>query len=84
MAVTTCNADDREGRCDADDGLPCSACEAQREADMRYWFGWWQVASPEEKDPDKYREEMREAGRWRREVEASDCRVNFTSKGRDT
>lgn len=59
----SCTYVNREGNCDANDGDPCDSCVAEQEAELAYWRGRWQVASPEEKDPDKYRAEMREAGR---------------------
>lgn len=58
-----CTYEDREGRCDADDGEPCEACMKRDAQTMAYWLGQWKVASPEERDPEKYRAEMIEAGR---------------------
>jgi len=49
--------------CDANDGEPCSSCaewlavvgdEMRRE---------WKAASPQERDPEKYRQDMIDAGR---------------------
>lgn len=61
--MTACNRDDREGRCDADDGLPCGECQATFAAEAAYWRGEWKVAPLSEWDPAKYRAEMRDAGR---------------------
>ena len=51
--------------CIADDGCRCECerCEVSFEADMAYWRGKWAVASPEERDPGKYLEDMIDAGR---------------------
>lgn len=65
MTPKPCTYEDREGRCDADDGFPCAKCVAEEAADMAYWAGQWAVASPEERGPEKYRAEMIEAGRGR-------------------
>lgn len=58
-----CNNEDREGRCDANDGEPCDGCVAARKEEHDFFLAQWRVASPEEKDPERYRREMREAGR---------------------
>ncbi len=58
-----CNREDREGRCNANDGEPCDDCAERAETEAAYWFGQWKVAPLEERDPDRYRTEMREAGR---------------------
>lgn len=64
MSAPICNAADREELgCNADDGLPCAACDAAFAKEAAYWAGQWAVASAEERDPAKYRAEMREAGR---------------------
>lgn len=58
-----CNSNDRDGQCDANDGEPCDACEAERDAERKYWLGRWKVASPAERDPEKYRADLIDAGR---------------------
>jgi hypothetical protein len=58
-----CNSDDREGRCDANDGEPCAKCQAHWEAEAAFWRRQWDGASPEEKDAERYARDMREAGR---------------------
>ncbi len=65
MTPAPCTYKDREGRCDADDGFPCAKCVERDMASAAYWAGQWVVASPEERDPEKYRAEMIEAGRGR-------------------
>jgi hypothetical protein len=51
-------------RCDAgEDGDPCPACQAHQAESMADARRAWAVASPEERDPVRYREEMRDAGR---------------------
>lgn len=52
MSAPICNAANREELgCDADDGLPCAACEAAFAKEAAYWAGQWAVASAEERDP---------------------------------
>lgn len=62
--VGACNAD-LGHPCDANDGEPCAACaqyliESEREARRS-----WAVASPEQKAPEGYERDLREAGRWK-------------------
>ncbi len=59
----TCNNEDREGRCDADDGEPCADCKAVRQAEHDHFRALWDVASPAEKDPERYERDLRESGR---------------------
>lgn len=57
-----CSADYRHP-CDANDGEPCDACRAwlaESEAEARRS---WAAASPQERDPKKYAQDMRDAGR---------------------
>lgn len=57
-----CNADYKHP-CDANDGEPCEDCAAylkESEAEARRE---WLTASPEEKDPERYRQGMIDAGR---------------------
>lgn len=49
--------------CHGDDGEPCAACRIITEREERYWRGQWAVASPAEGDPDRYAQDMRDAGR---------------------
>ncbi len=63
--MKTCTYEDREGRCDANDGEPCADCESRRARECAYWLGQWRVATLEERDPERYRAEMIEAGRGR-------------------
>jgi hypothetical protein len=63
MAAERCNLDDNEGVCTADDGEPCAACAASLERDMAHYYRLWRAASPEERDPERYARELREAGR---------------------
>ena len=63
-----CTAD--EGHpCDAftawDDDTPvaCPACAASEAADMAHYARMWAVASPEERDPERYAQDLRDAGR---------------------
>ena len=57
-----CNADYGHP-CDANDGEPCADCAAylaESEADARRA---WSAASPQERHPQKYEGDMRDAGR---------------------
>lgn len=60
----TCNSEDREGRCDANDGEPCDACVKARADEMLHWLRAWNVATYEEKyGREAYEAQLREAGR---------------------
>lgn len=61
--MRSCNLEDGEGRCTANDGLPCDACEKRFDAEASYWRNRWHSASPEERDPDGYARYMVDAGR---------------------
>jgi hypothetical protein len=66
--AVACNVDDNEGRCTADtskddNGDRCVRCEAKYQEDAAYWRCQWESALPSERDPDKYRESMIDAGR---------------------
>ena len=61
----TCNRDDNDGRCNSDDGLPCVDCERRLEEEVAYWFREFRVAPLSERNPDEYRQQLREAGRGR-------------------
>jgi hypothetical protein len=52
-------------QCVCDDGAfcDCEACEASREASMADARRSYQVASPAERNPDKYAQDMADAGR---------------------
>jgi hypothetical protein len=63
LALSSCNYEDGEGRCTADDGFPCEACEERTADEAAYWLGQWRAASPAEKDPAKYERDMVDAGR---------------------
>lgn len=53
-----------DGRpCRTDEGEPCAQCQATIDEEDRYWSAQWVVASPEERNPERYRREMIEAGR---------------------
>jgi hypothetical protein len=56
-----CNVD-ADG-CTADDGESCPECVAYLKAAEAEAGRAWAVASPYEKNPKKYREDMRDAGR---------------------
>jgi hypothetical protein len=57
--MTTCNAD-LDHPCDAGlDESPCQACQAEQ----AYWQAQWKTASPEEKNPAQYAQDLRDAGR---------------------
>jgi hypothetical protein len=53
-----CNAD-LGHPCDADDGEPCPQCKASAEV----WRQEWEKASPAERNPRQYRQDMIDAGR---------------------
>jgi hypothetical protein len=62
--MANCNADVGH-RCDVDNGRPCARCaeyEAEIEAEARRA---WRAASPQERDPEKYEQDLKDAGRWR-------------------
>jgi hypothetical protein len=56
--TTNCNAD-LDHPCDADDGEPCARCAEEHLSFAREWA----VASPEERNTERYRSELIEAGR---------------------
>jgi hypothetical protein len=61
------------GLCDnSNDGRPCRdpetdescpQCEAYMAQELAYWRGQWAVASPAERDPQGYAQDMHECGR---------------------
>jgi hypothetical protein len=60
--MSECNAD-LGHPCDANGGEPCAACVAwlrESEQDARRA---WRAASPQERDPEQYERDLREAGR---------------------
>lgn len=57
-----CNADVGHP-CDANKGKPCKACADYLNDSERLARWHWQAASPQEKDPEKYERDLREAGR---------------------
>lgn len=59
-----CNAADRDGHCNANDGEPCVRCEAASVAEAAYWRRQWNAGTYEEKHGrEKYESELRDAGR---------------------
>jgi hypothetical protein len=38
-----CNADDREGHCNANDGFPCPACAAALDEQQAFWLAEWEA-----------------------------------------
>lgn len=58
-----CNLEDGEGRCTADDGFPCAACEQRQELEYLHYRTLYDMAPLSERDPDRYRSEMLDAGR---------------------
>ena len=61
----TCNRDDNDGRCNADDGLPCADCERRLDLETAQWLREFRVAPLSERNPDEYRRQLRESGRGR-------------------
>jgi hypothetical protein len=58
----TCNADYRHP-CDANDGEPCDRCAEGRKESEAAARRAWDAASPQERDPRKYEQDLRDAGR---------------------
>jgi hypothetical protein len=59
-----CTKEDREGRCDANDGEPCDKCAAELEAEAAYWLAQYRAAPASEKlTKDQYDAELQDAGR---------------------
>jgi hypothetical protein len=53
--------EDGERVCECgDEGRMCAGCEA---AEAAYWKALWVVTPADERDPERYEQEMREAGR---------------------
>jgi hypothetical protein len=69
LGARECNADEGHpctaGSPEDDDGIPCAACAAYDAEMMRQTAAAWAVASPEERDPERYRRDMIECGRGR-------------------
>ncbi len=61
--TTPCSREDREGRCDADDGFPCADCERRASVEAAYWYAQFKLATLEERDPARYIAELIDAGR---------------------
>jgi len=60
----SCTKEDREGRCDANDGFPCNKCEAGLEAEAAYWLAQYRAAPASEKmSKEQYEAELHDAGR---------------------
>jgi hypothetical protein len=60
--VKACNADVGHP-CDVNDGEPCAECAAYMKASAAEAWRLWLAASPQERDPEKYEHDLREAGR---------------------
>jgi hypothetical protein len=60
--MSECNADYKHP-CDANDGEPCADCAAYLRESEREARRAWAAASPQERDPEGYERDLREAGR---------------------
>lgn len=60
--MRACNAD-LGHPCDANDGEPCDRCSAHLAEDHAFYGAMWRAATLLERDPNAYREQMRDAGR---------------------
>jgi hypothetical protein len=61
--VAACTYEDREGRCDANDGEPCAKCAARDESEAAYWKVESCTVTLAEGDPEAYRRNLADAGR---------------------
>lgn len=53
--------EDGEDVCECgDEGRACAACES---AEAAYWLRQWQITPADERDPERYRQDMIDAGR---------------------
>lgn len=53
--------EDGEDVCECgDEGRMCEQCES---AESAYWLAQWKIAPLSERDPERYRQEMKDAGR---------------------
>jgi hypothetical protein len=59
-----CTKEDREGRCDADEGEPCPKCVVELKIEAAYWLAQYQAAPASEKmSKEQLDEQLRDAGR---------------------